>query len=103
MADATLSSEDEEIENPVDAAVSRRASLRVWNQCHVAKLDCERMGKSNTTLLEIIKNSAWCAEESVVEEVWKSSMQHVFILGVCSFRIAPGVGRGGGIAVPYMS
>ena len=43
-----------------------------------------------------IKNSAWCAEESIEEEVWKSSMLHVFILGVCSFRIAPGV-RGEGV------
>ena len=50
-----------------------------------------------------MKNSAWYAEESVEEEVWKSSMLHEFILGVCSFRIAPGVrgeGGGGGIAVP---
>ena len=29
MADATLSSEDEEIENPIETAVSRGASLRV--------------------------------------------------------------------------
>ena len=31
MADATLSSKDEEIENPIETAVSRGASLHVWN------------------------------------------------------------------------
>ena len=28
------------------------AKVWVWNQCHVPKLDCERMGKSNTMLLQ---------------------------------------------------
>ena len=67
-------------------------------------LDCERMGKSNTCNAPRIKNSAWFAEESVEEEVWNSSMLHVFSLGVCSFKIAPRVRGerwgGGGIAVP---
>ena len=50
-----------------------------------------------------MKNSAWYAEESVEEEVWKSSMLHEFILGVCSFRIAPGVrGEGGGVGLQFL-
>ena len=49
-----------------------------------------------------MKNSAWYAEESVEEEVWKSSMLHVFILGVCSFRIARGVRGKEGVGLQFL-
>ena len=49
-----------------------------------------------------IKNSTLCTEESVEEEVWKSSMLHVFILGVSSFRIAPGVRGEGGVGLQFL-
>ena len=68
-------------------------------------LDCERMGKSNTCNAPRIKNSAWFAEESVEEEVWNSSMLHVFSLGVCSFKIAPrvrGERWGGGVGLQFL-